>query len=318
LISDADVAQHLTMREAIAAMTAAFEQYGNGAGSIAPRVRAAATHNGATTAIAAMGAALPAGGVVGAKVYSTLTNAEVSGRFNFVIVLFSARTGEPLATIAANEITRFRTAAASAVALRALAPASGPHAPRTLSIFGAGVQARAHAEAFLLTHPFERVLVSARGGPAGGGPAFADWLGTEFGVAAQAVDAATAAAQGEVIVTCTRATEPLFDGATVRPGALVIAVGSSKPQARELDDALLARAERIVVEWLPAAQAEAGEFVRAGAGVIDPARVVELGKLLVGASGWTRRPQDVVVFKSVGVGLEDVALARLVWERVGG
>ena len=314
LISDAEVAQHLTMREAIAAMTAAFEQYGNGAGSIAPRVRAAATHHGTTSAIAAMGAALPAGGVVGAKVYSTLTNAEVSGRFNFVIVLFSARSGEPLATIAANEITRFRTAAASAVALRALARRDA----RTLSIFGAGVQARAHAEAFLLTHPFERVLVAARGGAAGGGPAFADWIATEFGVRAEAVDAATAAAQGEVIAACTRAIEPLFDGSTVRPGALVIAVGSSKPQARELDDALLARAERIVVEWLPAAQAEAGEFARAGTGVIDPARVVELGKLLVGGAGYTRRPQDVVVFKSVGVGLEDVALARLVWERVGG
>jgi ornithine cyclodeaminase len=200
------------------------------------------------------------------------------------------------------------------VALRALARRDA----RTLSIVGAGVQARAHAEAFLLTHPFERVLVAARGGAAGGGPAFADWIATEFGVRAEAVDAATAAAQGEVIATCTRATEPLFDGSTVRPGALVIAVGSSKPQARELDDALLARAERIVVEWLPAAQAEAGEFVRAGTGVIDPSRVVELGKLLVGGANYARRPQDVVVFKSVGVGLEDVALARLVWERVGG
>lgn len=317
LITDREVAEHITMREAIAAMTAAFEQYGNGAGAIAPRVRAAASHNGSTCAIAAMGAALPAGGVVGAKVYSTLTNAEVSGRFNFVIVLFSARTGAPLATVEANEITRFRTAAASAVALRALAPLSGPHAARTLAIFGSGVQARAHAEAFLLTHAFERVLVAARGGANGGGPALADWIGAEFGVPAQAVDAATAAAQADVIVTCTRATEPLFDGSTVRPGALVIAVGASKPQARELDDALLARAERIVVEWLPAAQAEAGEFVRAAAGVIDPARVVELGKLLVGGSGWTRRPQDIVVFKSVGVGLEDVALARLVWEKAG-
>jgi ornithine cyclodeaminase len=199
------------------------------------------------------------------------------------------------------------------VALRALAPTLGPHQARTLSIFGAGVQARAHAEAFLLTQPFERVLVAARSG----GPSFADWIGAEFGVSAQAVDAITAAREAEVIATCTRASEPLFDGSLVRPGALVIAVGSSKPQARELDDTLLARAERIVVEWLPAAQAEAGEFVRAGAGVIDPTRVVELGRLLLAGNSWQRRREDIVIFKSVGVGLEDVALAKLVWERVG-
>jgi ornithine cyclodeaminase len=304
LISDQEVLQTITMREAIAAMTAAFEQYGNGAGRIAPRVRAAAEHGGGSAMVSTMGAALPASGVVGAKVYAT-----VGGRSSFVIVLFSARTGAALAAIAANEITRFRTAAVSAVALRALAPREG----RTLALYGAGVQARAHAEAFLLTQPFERVLVAARSG----GPALADWIGTEFGVPAQAVDAAAAAREADVIATCTRAGEPLFDGGTVRAGALVIAVGASKPQARELDDALLARAERIVVEWLPAAQAECGEFVRAAAGVIDPLRVIELGRLLVGGHGWQRRREDVVVFKSVGVGLEDVALARLVWDRVG-
>jgi ornithine cyclodeaminase len=290
-------------------MAAAFEQFANGAGSIAPRVRAAAELNGTTATIAAMGAALPAGGVVGAKVYSTLSSAEIAGRSRFVIVLFSAQTGAALAAIEANSLTRLRTAAASAVALRALAPRE----PRSLAIFGAGVQARAHAEAFLLTQPFERVRVAARSG----GPAFADWIGAEFGVPAQAVDAATAAREADVIVTCTRATEPLFDGNLVKPGALVVAVGASKPQARELDDALLARAERIVVEWLPAVQTDAGEFVRAAAGVIDPTRVIELGRLLVGGHGWQRRREDIVIFKSVGVGLEDVALAKLVWERVG-
>ena len=116
LISDADVAEVITMRDAVAAMAAAFEQFGNGAGSIAPRVRAAAEHGGQATAIATMGAALPAAGVVGAKVYAT-----VKGQFNFVIVLFSSLTGEALATIEANEITKYRTAAASAVAMQRLA-----------------------------------------------------------------------------------------------------------------------------------------------------------------------------------------------------
>jgi ornithine cyclodeaminase len=303
LITDAEVAEVITMRDAVAAMAAAFEQFGNGAGSIAPRVRAAAEHDGRATAIATMGAALPAAGVVGAKVYAT-----VNGQFNFVIVLFSSLTGEALATIEANEITKYRTAAASAVALQRLAARNAA----TLAIFGTGVQARAHAEAFLLSHPFERVLVAGRAAA----PEFANWVQTEFGVAATAVDAATAASGGDVICTATRAAEPLFDGALVRPGAFVAAVGSSKPAARELDDTLLARADLIVVEWLPAAQGEAGEFVRAAPGTIDPARVTELGKLLVKGTAFDRRPHDVIVYKSVGIGLEDVALANLVFERV--
>jgi ornithine cyclodeaminase len=303
LITDAEVAEVITMRDAVAAMAAAFEQFGNGAGSIAPRVRAAAERDGRATAIATMGAALPAAGVVGAKVYAT-----VNGQFNFVIVLFSSLTGEALATIEANEITKYRTAAASAVAMQHLAARDAA----TLAIFGTGVQARAHAEAFLLAHPFQRVLVAGRAAA----PEFADWVQTEFGVPATAVDAATAASGGDVICTATRAAEPLFDGALVRPGAFVAAVGSSKPAARELDDTLLARADLIVVEWLPAAQGEAGEFVRAAPGTIDPARVTELGKLLVKGTAFDRRPHDVIVYKSVGIGLEDVALANLVFERV--
>ncbi len=302
LISDADVADVLTMREAIDAMAVAFEQFGNGAGAVAARVRAAAEHRQAVTAVAMMGAALPAAGVLGAKVYST-----INGRFNFVIVLFSAVTGEALAAIEANEITRFRTAAATAVATQRLASRDA----RALAIFGTGVQARAHAEALLLLHPFDRVLVAGRAAA----PDFANWVQTEFGVPASATDAATAAREADVIVTATRAVEPLFNGTLVKPGAFIAAVGSSKPAARELDDALLARAELIVVEWLPAAQAEAGEFVRAAPGVIDPTRVTELGKLLVKGTAYDRRAGDIVVYKSVGIGLEDVALAHLVYER---
>lgn len=302
LITDEEVASLLTMRDAVASMAAAFEQFGNGAGAIVPRMRAAAEHRQSSAAIATMGAALPAAGVVGAKVYST-----VGGRFNFVIVLFSALTGEPLAAIESNEITRMRTAAATAVAMQRLALRDA----RTLAIFGTGVQARAHAEALLTSHSFERLLIWGRSSATD----FANWAQTEFGVAAKAVEAGVAARVADVLVTATRATEPLFDGALVKRGAFIAAVGSSKPAARELDDALLARADLIVVEWLPAAEAEAGEFVRAAPGTIDRASVVELGKLLIGAAHYQRRPADIVVYKSVGIGLEDVALANLVYQR---
>ena len=121
--------------------------------------------------------------------------------------------------------------------------------------------------------------------------------------------------EADVIVTATRATEPLFEGTWVRPGTFIAAVGSSKPAARELDDVLLTRAQPFVMESLPAAESEAGEFVRAEPGTIDPARVTELGKLLVRGTVYDRRAGDIVVYKSVGIGLEDVALAHLVYQR---
>jgi len=303
LITEAEVIGTLQIRDAIAAMAAAFEQFGNGVGVLSPRVRVAAEHNGTVAAISTLGAALPAAGVLGAKMQAT-----VAGKSNFVIVLFSATTGEPLAAIEANIVSRFRAAAASAVAMRRLAR----HDARTLAIFGTGTQAYAHAESLVLSHPFERVLVSGRAGA----PEFADWITTALGVRARATDARTAASEADVICTCTNATEPLFEGQWVKPGAFISAIGSTRPQVRELDDALMARSDLIVVDWEPAVQAEAGEFVRAAPDAIDPERVVELGKLLVGGTAYTRRAHDIVVFKSVGVGLQDVALALLVWGRI--
>jgi len=315
LITEAQVRDTLTMPAAVKALRAAFTQHGCGHGAILARGRAAATDpvNGAALMISAMGAVLPgdsarcAGvgvveGVMGTKVYSTL-----NGQFQFVITLFSSTTGLPLATLEANELTRLRTAAATAVAADLLAR---PDA-KVLALFGAGTQAQAHAQALLPLRQFERVLVCARSGAA----EFAAALEAQHGLPVRVADAQSAA-RADVIVTCTRATDPLFDGDWVQPGTFVAAVGSSKPTARELDDKLLARASLIAVEWLPAAMAEAGELVRAAAGTIQMSRVAELGSLL--AQPHACAVDDIVVYKSVGVGLEDVALAHWVFNRLQG
>lgn len=299
LITESQVRAALSLPAALTTLRKAFEQLGRGQAAVLPRSRASADTAGGTLMISAMGAVLP--DVLGTKVYSTR-----QGQFQFLINLFDAATGAPLATLEANELTRVRTAATTALAVAALAPAGA----RTLALFGAGVQAQAHAEALLASASYERLLLCARSG----GEAFAAALSREHGLPVQLVSAEEAARQGDVIVTCTRASEPLFDGRWVRDGALVAAVGSSKPVARELDDALLSRAAQIVVEWAPAARAEAGELVRAAPGVVDEARLIELGRLLVEAPA--RVGSGPVVYKSVGIGLEDVALARLVWSRL--
>lgn len=296
LITEPQVARALSQpAAALAALRAAFVQLGRGQAAVLARGRAAATAaDGAALMVSAMGAVLADSGVLGTKVYSTR-----NGQFQFVITLFDTTSGAPLATLEANELTRVRTSLTTALAVDVLA---APDA-KVLAIFGAGTQAQAHAEVIRPLRAFERVLVCARNGTAAA--EFAARIGAEV------VDAATAAREADVIITATRASEPLFDGALVKPGAFVAAVGSSKPVARELDDALLARAAAIVVEWLPAAQAEAGELVRAAPGVIAPERLQELGALLLAPP--TRDPRSITVYKSVGIGLEDVALADLVY-----
>ncbi|MBA4217973.1 MAG: ornithine cyclodeaminase family protein [Roseateles sp.] len=306
LITEAEVAAVLDPDSAVRALRAAFAQHGRGRAQVLARQRATATQGGAALAISAMGAILDADAdlpaVLGTKVYSAR-----NGRYHFLVSLFAADSGEALATLQANEFTRLRTAAATAVAADLLAL---PDA-RTLAVFGAGIQARAHVEALSRVRRFERVLVCARSG----GEALARELQAALRLTVRSAAAAEAAAEADVLVTATRSATPLFDGGLVKAGAFVAAVGSSTPAARELDDALLGRASVVAVEWLPAACQEAGELVQAAPGVVPAERLAELGSLIVEPR--PRGPLDIVVYKSVGIGLEDVALARVVARRLG-
>ena len=301
VITEAEVAAVLDPDRAVQALRAAFAQHGRGQAQVLARHRVTATHEGGPLALSAMGAILAADGdlpaVLGTKVYSAR-----HGRYHFLVSLFAADTGEALATLEANEFTRLRTAAASAVATDLLAR---PDA-RALAVFGAGIQARAHAAALCRVRRFAQLLVCARSG----GAALAAELQAALGRPVRSVAAPEAAAEADVIVTATRSATPLFDGALVRPGTFVAAVGSSTRAARELDDTLLDRAALIAVEWRTAAAQEAGDLVDS-----PPERWAELGELLV--TPRARGPQDIVVYKSVGIGLEDVALARLVARRLG-
>jgi ornithine cyclodeaminase len=292
LITDSQIAACSTQAVVQASLHTAFCDLGAGRATVLARSRAGDVRTGM---VSAMGAVLPSLDVLGTKVYATR-----NGQFQFLVNLFQLSSGLPLATLEGNELTRLRTAATTALAVQLLA---SPRAT-SLAVFGAGVQAQAHIEALWPLRAFKELLICARSG--------AEALAAKYrarGLPARAV-AAQEAAAAPVVVTATRSSEAIFDGAWVQPGALVTAVGSSKPTARELDDALLARAAQIVVEWKPAAEQEAGEFRRAAPGVIDPAKVVELGPLLLQPPPWN--PNHITVYKSVGIGLEDVALGHAV------
>lgn len=295
-ITNQQVSALITERDARAAMRTAFA--GMAAGAQQARVRCAA--DGVT--LSSMGAVIPALGVSGIKAYTT-----IKGQFRFLITLFSNADGRPLAVIEGDSMTGLRTAAATALAVEELAR---PDA-RTLSILGTGVQAAAHVAALTQVHRFDRILVA-------GLPPTAPFAAQMRAVSGLPVDEVTlreAVQRGEVIVCATRASEPIVFGADLAPGTLVAAIGSSKPDCRELDDEALGRAATIVVEWKEQARREAGDLLLCRPGTFDWDRVLELGDLLAPGPVRQRLPEDIVVYKAVGIGMEDIALAALAYQR---
>jgi ornithine cyclodeaminase len=217
-----------------------------------------------------------------------------------VYVLFAPGTMAPVAVINGSALTALRTAAVSALATSHLAR---PDASR-LVLFGAGVQATAHLEAMLAVRPIAWVRVVSRSpGPAERLVAAARAAGLDAEVAGP-----DAVARAEVVCTCTTSAVPVFDGTLLAAGAHVNAVGSYRPDLRELDDAAL-RGARLVVETRQAALAEAGEVIHGiGSGAVDPADIAELGGVIRGEGG-RGDDREITVFKSVGVAFEDLAVA---------
>lgn len=291
------VAAALSPAESLAVMRTAFTHYQNG-GAMQERVRIDA----GKAKLSMMGAILPGMGVAGAKVYTT-----INGRFSFLVLLFSAEDGKPLAVMEGDAMTEFRTAAVTALAADAL---TRPDAA-TLAICGTGVQARAHVPALLAVRRFEQVLVAGIDNPAG----FAEEIRRQHGIASRAASFDEAAACADVLLTATRSPTPLFDGKLVKPGAFVAAIGSSKPDAREVDETLVRRAADVVVEWKPQAMKEAGDLLLCTPGAVDWDRVRELGDVLEQPPSRAKQPDGIVLYKAIGVGLEDLALAEYVWRK---
>lgn len=300
-LSDAQIDELVHFDEAIPVLEEAFRALAQRRAAVQRRVR---TEAGAVK-LSTLGAVLPDAGVTGAKVYTT-----INGRFSFSIVLFSTLDGSLLATLDANALTRIRTAATTVIAVRALARADA----RTVALYGTGVQGQAHAQA-LAEHTGLRTfrIVGLEGVEA-----LCDRLNSRYGargIEAIPADSANAVRGADVIVTATRATGALFDGAALASGTLIAAIGSSLPTTRELDDATLSRAARIVVELREQAREEAGDLVQAAAGTFDWSEVVELGDVLDVRAAGRVHAHDIIVYKAVGIGLQDIALAGLAYRK---
>lgn len=217
-------------------------------------------------------------------------------------VLFAPETLELEAVIDGASLTGLRTAAVSGLATRYLARA----AARSLVIFGAGTQGNSHLDAMVAARPIESVtIVSRTREPAEALAARARAMGLDGRVGDP-----SAVSSADIVCTCTTSSEPLFDGTLFRPGTHINAVGAFEPHARELDDAAVLRS-RVVVEGRAAALEEAGDLViPIEAGRIGEEHIVADLREVVAGAQVRRTDDDVTLFKSVGLALEDLAVAR--------
>jgi thiomorpholine-carboxylate dehydrogenase len=216
-----------------------------------------------------------------------------------MILLFRPDTGEPLAVMDGRLVTEMRTAAVSAAVTKRLSLADGG----VLAILGSGVQARAHLTALSHIRRFDDIRVWSRT------PEHARRFAEEHH-AIVTDDAESAVRDADVIVTATTAHEPILKGAWLKPGAHINAIGAPRPTWRELDDDAVT-AGTLLVDSREAVRKESGDVILSKALIY-----AEVGEIFAGTK--RRPPPGTTVFKSVGLAVEDIAAARLVYDATSG
>jgi ornithine cyclodeaminase len=227
------------------------------------------------------------------------------------VVLFSGETGEPLALMNASAITAIRTAAVSALATRLLAREDACE----MTIIGSGVQARTHLSAISCVRRLKRVRVVSRNHEHA--RQLAAELRDRFPFPIEplrSVEESVRAA--DLIVTATTSQEPVLKREWISPGTHLNAIGTYSAAAREIDAATMAAA-RIFVDRRESALNESGDYILAAKeGLIGPESIVaEIGELLVGKKTGRMAPDEITLFKSLGLAIEDVASAQYLFSK---
>ncbi len=289
-LNEEQVREHLRMTELIPAMEKALIDFS--AGKVTQPVRSVISINPPGGFLGLMPALTPDGlGLKAVTFYPS--NAEHGIPTHMAtIFLVDAQTGTPLAIMDGRLITEMRTAAVSAAATKLLA---SPNA-KVLAILGSGVQARSHVEALRLVRQFEEIRVWS--------PTLehAKQFAQEIG--ATAMPAEEAVRDADVIVTVTSSKTPVLKGDWLKPGCHVNAIGACRPDWRELDDEAITNV--VFVDSRKGAMRESGDVILSGAKTY-----AELGEALAGKV--PARANETTVFKSLGMAVEDIAAATLVY-----
>ncbi len=311
-----EVESLLAMPDAIGAVEEGFRQLAAGAVEMPQRLATQiASHNGIHLSMPAFVGGDPATGDPGTLTIKIVTvyndNREKFDlpTIHAVLLLHDARTGKPLALMDAEHLTAMRTGAVSGVATRFLArPEAG-----VVTLFGAGVQAGPQLLAMAAVRPIRQVYVVALGDS----KSFVERMASALGVPVEATsDVRAAVTAADIICTATNSPAPLFDGSWLRPGTHINAIGAYTRTTRELDTETVRRS-RVIVDRRQAAQAEAGEIaIPTQEGAIGPDHVAgELAEIVTGAVAGRRSADEITLFKSVGLALQDAMAAALVYGR---
>lgn len=227
------------------------------------------------------------------------------------VILFDGTTGEPLALVNASAITAIRTAAVSGVATQLLAQEDASD----LTIIGAGVQARPHLSAINSVRPLKRVRIVSRSFESA--ERFASEMQPQLPTLIEPIATVEAAVRGaNIIVTATTSREPVLQREWISAGAHINAIGTYSPKARELDTQTVVDAS-LFVDRRESALNEAGDYlIPASEGVIGPEHIrADLGEVLTGVHAGRTSPEEITVFKSLGLALEDLAAAAHVYQK---
>jgi ornithine cyclodeaminase/alanine dehydrogenase-like protein (mu-crystallin family) len=312
VLSATDVHAVLDYADCAAAMRRALTSLASGEAQ--QPLRTVIAPHGAAGLVALMPAYLTAGeGLYGLKAICITPGNPAAGldTHQGVVLLSDGKTGAPVAVLNASAVTEIRTAAVSVVATELLAR---PDA-RTLAVIGSGVQARAHIKAVDQARPLEEIRVASRDPDSGRRLARA--LDGQTRAPVRVCESARAAVDGaDIIVTATSSAEPVIDRVWLAPGTHINAVGACLPHLRELDTATVA-ASVLVADRRESVLTESGDYLLAAAdGAIGPDHIrAELGELLLGGARGRAADDDITVFESLGLAVEDLAAAELAYRR---
>jgi len=314
LLSRGDVKKAVSMKEAIDAVEKAYAHYYLGKSTTPLRTRIHCDK--ANGDVLFMPAYMSDLGGLGIKIVSIFPN---NARYqkptiSAVMMLNNAETGEPLALMDATYLTALRTGAASGVATRHLANKQ----VRKAALFGTGGQALKQLEAILVEREIGQIYVFDIDGKKA-----ADFVAlVKKQLARFDVEVMVAGTSGEavhdadIIATATTSRNPVFSGGDIKPGVHINGIGSYTPDMQEVDEVTIKRADKIVVDSFEASFKEAGDFIiPMEKGILGPKDIYgEIGKITCGEIPGRESREEITFFKSVGIAIQDVAVARLVYD----
>ncbi len=305
-LTEQDVTELLTMEDTLAAVESVFKLQATGEATNESRRR---VRTQGATLMTMSGAISNFGefkGLLGLKAYTV-----ARGKARFYISLFDAMTGELLAYIEADKLGQMRTGAASGVATKYLARQDA----KTVGIYGTGWQAQSQLAAVCAVRQIEEVKVFSRSPERR--EQFCKEMSAQLNLTnIRQVESPEAAANADILITITSSREPVLEGAWLKPGAHINAAGGNSILRREVDDEALRRATLLTVDSLEQAKMESGEFVMAvEKGLLTWERVKELRHIVGCQMQGRTNDEQITLFKSLGIAIEDIAAAAVVYRK---